>query len=73
MGLHFTKNRDDGVGVGPVETIERKHDDDYDTLSAVAEDMLAALEKKDLGRLKAALASLVTHIQTLDIEQDKGV
>ncbi len=69
--LPFLKNRDDGVGQGPVETVERKPDDDsYDMLDAVAEDILAAIEKKDAGALKAALSSLCDHIQSLDQEQD---
>jgi len=69
--LPFLKNRDDGVGVGPVETKERKHDEDYDMLDAVAQDLLAAVEKKDVSLVKAALASLCTHIQDLDEEQDQ--
>ncbi len=70
--LPFLKNRDDGVGVGPAETKERKPDEgaDFDMLDAVAEDLLAAIEKKDKGMLKSALASLVDHIQSQDAEQD---
>lgn len=70
--LPFLKNRDDGVGVGPIETIERKPDDgdSFDMLDAVAEDLLAAIEKKDKKLLKAALAALCEHIQDEDEAQD---
>lgn len=71
--LPFLKNRDDGVGVGPVETKERKPDGadaSFDMLEAVADDLLKAIEKKDKGLLKEALAALCEHIQDLDAEQD---
>jgi hypothetical protein len=63
--LPFTKNRDDGVGVGPVEAIQRKPDDDkpYDTLDAVAEDLLSAVEKKDKALIKAALGALCEYVR----------
>lgn len=70
--LPFLKNRDDGVGVGPSETLKRDHDEGFDLLSAVAEDLLMAVEKKDKGRLKGALEALVSHIQDLDEQQDQG-
>lgn len=71
--LPFLKNRDDGAGVGPVEKVERKPDDDavgFDMLEAVADDLLKAIEKKDKGLLKEALAALCEHIKDLDAEQD---
>lgn len=72
--LPFRKKQDDGVGVGPVETIGRKPDEpaDFGTLDAVAEDILMAIEKKDVTMLKEALSSLVAHIQTADSEQDEA-
>lgn len=69
--LPFLKNRDDGVGVGPVETLERDHDEGFDMLEAVADDLLTAIEKKDKARLKGALEALISHIQDLDYEQDE--
>ncbi len=71
--LPFLKNRDDGVGVGPVETITRTPDDDagFDMLDAVAEDILMAVANKDKLMLKGALESLVSHIQDQDVEQDE--
>lgn len=73
--LPFLKNRDDGVGVGPVESIERKPDEEaeYGTLDAVAEDLLAAFAKKDKSLVKAALESLVEHIQSQDSAQDQAI
>lgn len=71
--LPFLKNRDDGVGQGPVETLERKPDDGapFDAVDAVAEDLLMAIEKKDKKLLKEALEALVSHIQDMDQEQDQ--
>lgn len=70
--LPFLKNRDDGVGAGPVETKERAHDEDFDTLDAVASDLLAAVKASDAALLKAALESLCSYIQEKDLEQDQG-
>lgn len=63
--LPFRKNQDDGVGVGPVETLERKPDDDaeYAMLDAVAEDMMAAFKSGDVKALKEALEALCEHVQ----------
>ncbi len=71
--LPFLKNRDDGVGVGPVESVERKPDEDdsYDMLDAVAEDLLAAIKKGDAKAVKDALTSLCQHIQSQDADQDQ--
>ncbi len=73
--LPFLKNRDDGVGVGPVETRERKPDEDpeYGMLDAVAEDLLEAVKKGDVELVKAALVSLCQHIQEQDAEQDQSM
>lgn len=71
--LPFLKNRDEGGASGPAESIERKPDEggDYDTLDAVAEDLLKAIEKKDAALLKSALSSLCDHIQAQDVAQDE--
>lgn len=69
--LPYLKNKDEAVSVLPVETKERKPDDDsYDMLDAVAEDILAAVAKKDKGLLKNALAALYEHWQSADVKQD---
>lgn len=75
MPLPALKNRDDGVGAGPIEKITREPDEDasFGMLDAVAEDMLMAFEKKDKEMLKEALSSLVAHIQSADIAQDEDM
>jgi tRNA A37 N6-isopentenylltransferase MiaA len=71
--LPYLKNRDDGVGQGPVESIQRKHDEDagFDMLDAVAEDLMDAIERKDKKRLRAALEAFADHIQSTDEVQDQ--
>jgi len=64
-------NRKEGAATQPVEKIERDHDEGFDLLDAIAEDMLEAFKKGDKGRIKAALEAFVDHIQTLDEEADK--
>ena len=70
--LPYLKNRDDGVGVGPVEKVQRKPDDpdDLGMLDAVADDLLSAIEKKDRKALRAVLEAFAEHIQSMDQEQD---
>jgi hypothetical protein len=72
--LPHLRHKDDGVGVGPVETQRRKPDEgeDYGTLDAIFDDLSAALEKRDRARGKAALQSLCEHIQAMDAEQDEA-
>ena len=74
MALPFLRTKE-GSASSPVETVERKADeeklDDMDMLQACAEDMIQAIEKKDVSMLKEALSALVSHIQLLDEEQDK--
>ncbi len=72
MTLPFLKNREGSMS-GPVETIEREHDEDFDMLDAVAGDMLDAFKKGDKGLLKSALEALVEHVQAEDMEQDEGM
>ncbi len=68
--LPYLKNKEGGMSA-PVESQERKHDEDFDMLDAVAGDLLQAIEKKDKAALKAALSALCDHIQDLDSEQDQ--
>lgn len=70
--LPFLKNRDDGVGSGPVETKQRKPDGGgaFDLLDAVADDIIAAVKAGDKAMLKGALEALVEHIQSEDESQD---
>lgn len=71
--LPFLKNRDDGVGTGPVETQRRKPDEpsDFDTLDAVSEDLLTAVQNKDKGLLRAALTALCDYLRSEDAAQDE--
>jgi len=69
--LPFMKNKQEASFSGDDDTITRNHDDSYDTLDAVAEDLLAALGQKDKKMVKAALQALCEHIKDLDITQDE--
>lgn len=71
--LPFLKNQQEGSASSEVEPITRKHDDDFDMVDAIAEDMLDAMEKKDRGRLKAALQALCEYIREEDMEQDQAI
>lgn len=68
--LPFLKNRSDGASM-PVETVEREHDEDYDMLDAVAQDVLDAVKAGDKAALKEALSAFVDHIQSQDEQQDQ--
>lgn len=72
MPLPFTKNRDDGVGSSQTPVIERKPDEpkEFDMLDAVAEDLLAAIEKKDVTLVKEALSALASHISDQNSMED---
>lgn len=71
--LPFLKNKDDGVGVGPVEIKVRESDDGFDMLDAVCSDLCSALgvgeEKHSL--VKAALQSFAEYIFDKDEKQDQ--
>lgn len=71
--LPFLKNKDDAAVSGPVEVQERDHDEGFDMLDAVAEDLLMAIEKKDKGLLKSALSSLCEHLKDMDEQQDQSM
>lgn len=71
--LPFLKNKEDAAIAGPVEVIEREHDDSFDMLDAVASDILVAVDKKDKALLKEALAALCEHLQDMDEQQDEGM
>lgn len=69
--LPFLKNKEEGSVSGPVETKVRAHDEGYDMLDAVADDLLAAFASKDKATLKAALSSLCDYIKGEDAAQDQ--
>ena len=73
--LPFLKNRTEGSASDAIDTLERTPDDgdaDFGALDAVAEDILMAIEKKDVTILKEALSALVAHIQDMDTAQDEA-
>lgn len=72
--LPFLKNKEAMVqNSSDEETLRRKSDDgeSFGMVDAIAEDMLAAFEKKDKGMLKAALESLCDYLKEEDEEQDE--
>lgn len=73
--LPFLKNRDDGVGSGPIESVERKPDDDkgFDMIGAVAAAILRGVKSGSESMIKDALEALVDHIRTQDEEQDQSL
>lgn len=71
MSLPFLKDKEGGAAATS-EAVRRSPDDkgDMGLLDACAQDILTAIERKDVGMLKGALEALVEHIQDLDYEQD---
>lgn len=69
--LPFLKNKQEGSMSAPVDVVERDHDEGFDMLDAVAEDLLMAVEHKDKALLKSALEALVEHLQNQDEQQDQ--
>lgn len=65
--LPFRKRQDEASASAPVDKIERKPDDgaEFDSMEACAEDILQAMEKKDVKMLAAALRSA---FEMLDME-----
>lgn len=58
--LPFLKKNKEASASAPVDSLERKPDSaesEYDPLEACAEDLLQAMEKKDVKMLAAALRS----------------
>ena len=68
--LPFLTNRDDASVSGPPEVKEREHDEDFDFLGAIAEDLISAVHAKDAKLVRSALEALCEHIQDLDAAQD---
>lgn len=55
--LPFLKHSKEGSMQGPVETIQREHDEDsgFDMVEACAEDLIEAVHKKDVKAVAQAL------------------
>jgi hypothetical protein len=76
--MPFLKKRQDGAMMDPDDPIKRKPDggeeaEDFGIIDAVAEDIMEATSKNDVGLLKAALRSLCEYIQDEDQEQDMEI
>lgn len=73
--LPFLKRSQEASAMGdedtPTET--RKHDDGYNMLDAIAEDFIAAFERKDKKMLKGALEALCEYVRSDDETQDEGM
>ena len=74
MGLPFMQNKEASASA-PIESMDRTPDEgsepEMGMLDACAEDIMEAISKKDISMLKAALESLVSHIQDMDETQDE--
>lgn len=68
--LPFLKKAQEGSASAPIETIEREHDDTFDMLGTIADDILSAVESKDKEALKGALSALCEHLKDMDEQQD---
>jgi hypothetical protein len=69
--LPFLKHNYEGSASAPVESVERKPDEeseDYDALESAAEDLCHAIEAKDY---KAAAAALRAAFELCDTEPHK--
>lgn len=71
--LPFRKNKDEGAGNSTMGRIEREHDEGFDMLASIADDLISAIEKKDKSLLRGALEALCEHIQDLDYDQDQEI
>ncbi len=71
--LPFLKNRQDASASMPTEKVEREHDEDFDMLDVVAQDILDAVKKSDKAALKEALSAFMDHMQDQDEQQDQNL
>jgi hypothetical protein len=68
--LPFLKERE-GAASLPVDHKRIGPKEDYDLLSAIADDILAAVKTSSPPMLKAALSSFMNHIRDTDEMQDQ--
>lgn len=71
--LPFLKRNKEASMSAPIESMERKPDQeqDFSMLDAVADDLMEAVKTDNKQLLKDALESLVAHIQSMDEDQDQ--
>jgi len=69
------KKQEASISEGPDEVKIRKPDEEaeFGLLDAVVEDILEAIQSKDKGLLKSALAALIDHIKEEDEIQDESL
>ena len=69
--LPFLKQQQEGSMSGPIQTEMRKPDEGaFDIVDAIVDDFSRAFASGNRDVLKAAIQSLIAHIQNLDAEQD---
>lgn len=66
MEIPFLKNKQNNSGGGVIE----KNVGDDALIDSVAQELMQAIEKKDVKGFRSALEALVLHIQDMDKEQD---
>lgn len=76
--LPFMKNKE-GSASSNVDDVKRRKPDEgadaveYDTMDAIADDLLMAVKAQDKAMVKAAIQSLCDYIQAQDIQQDEVI
>jgi len=69
--LPFLKLQQEGSMSGPIQSEVRKPDESsFDIIDSIVEDFHRAFSSGNRDTLKAAIQSLIAHIQDLDAEQD---
>ena len=76
MPLPFLKNKKEASASAPVESIQRKPDEEaneYDVLEAAAEDLMNAIYSKDVKAIAAALKAAFQLCETSEEEEGEHV
>jgi len=71
--LPFLKHKQEASVSGPVESIKREHDEDYDMLESAAEDLCKALEAKDYPKIAEALRAAFEIMESEPHEEGEHI